>query len=87
MLLKVKVLRLKHKKDPISEDIKVCNMMALLEDIFEYIKASTSYEIKPYVLLFTIFDTETALFGSFKELSIDGQEKVVEQFKEMVLQK
>lgn len=78
---------MKHKKDPISEDIKVSNMMSLLEDIYDYIKASTNYEIKPYVLLFTIFDTETSLYGSFKELSIDSQEKVVKQFKEMVLQK
>lgn len=78
---------MKHKKGPVSENIKVSNMMALLEDIYEYILDSTKYEIKPYVLLFTIFDTETSLYGSFKELSIDGQEKVVKQFKEMVLQK
>lgn len=78
---------MKHKKDPIAESVKINTLVEFFEPIVGDVVESyqrSGKEVKPYTLLFTIFDLEAMTFGSFKKLSLEGQEEFVQKFKEMI---
>lgn len=78
---------MKHKKDPIAESVEINALVEFFKpivgDVVESYRKSGK-EVKPYTLLFTIFDLEAMTFGSFKKLSLEGQEEFVQKFKEMI---
>ena len=78
---------MKHKKDPIAESVEINTLVEffkpIVSDVVESYRKSGK-EVKPYTLLFTIFDLEVMTFGSFKKLSLQGQEEFVQKFKEMI---
>ncbi len=78
---------MKHKKDPIAESVEINALVEffkpIVSDVVESYRKSGK-EVKPYTLLFTIFDLEAMTFGSFKKLSLESQEEFVQKFKQMI---